>query len=63
MKSEIKEKRIIDIKKLDTVIKNKTKLGKIGLKIDVEGYELDVIKGSKSILKKCLRQLSIPVVN
>jgi FkbM family methyltransferase len=45
------DKREIKIMKLDTILKNKTKLGRIGIKIDVEGFELEVIKGSKETLK------------
>ena len=43
------DKRDIPINTLDDVIKNQD-LGNIGLKIDTEGYELDVIKGSKKTL-------------
>ena len=39
------------IKKLDTIIKDKESLGRIGIKIDTEGYELDVILGSTETLK------------
>ena len=37
--------------KLDSLIKNKESLGKIGIKIDTEGYELDVILGASETLK------------
>ena len=37
--------------KLDTLLKDKNKLGKIGIKIDVEGYELDVVLGATETLK------------
>ena len=40
-----------NIKKLDTIIKDKKSLGKIGIKIDTEGYELDVILGASETLK------------
>ena len=43
------DKRDIPINTLDDVIKDQD-LGNIGLKIDTEGYELDVIKGSKKTL-------------
>ena len=45
------EKRKLKIKKLDTVINDKQSLGKIGIKIDTEGYELDVILGASETLK------------
>ena len=51
MKDEYVEKRKLKIKKLDTIIKDKETLGKIGIKIDTEGYELDVILGSTETLK------------
>lgn len=45
------EKRKLKIKKLDTIINDKQSLGKIGIKIDTEGYELDVILGASETLK------------
>jgi FkbM family methyltransferase len=45
------DKRPITIMKLDTVLKDIEKLGRIGIKIDVEGFELDVIKGAGLSLK------------
>ena len=51
MKDEYVEKRKLKIKKLDTIIKDKDTLGKIGIKIDTEGYELDVILGATETLK------------
>lgn len=51
MQDECVEKRKLKIKKLDTIIKNKEMLGKIGIKIDTEGYELDVILGASETLK------------
>lgn len=42
----------IKVKTLDSICKNFSQYGKIGLKIDTEGYELNVIKGAKEILKK-----------
>ena len=38
--------------KLDTLIINKENLGRIGIKIDVEGYEIEVLKGATETLKK-----------
>lgn len=43
------EKRIIKVNTLDDLLK-KMGLGNIGLKIDTEGYELNVIRGAKNIL-------------
>ena len=39
------------IQKLDTLLKDTQKLGRIGIKIDVEGSELDVILGATETLK------------
>ena len=44
------DKRVIPVDTLDNVIRE-LNLKNIGLKIDTEGYELDVIKGSKNTLK------------
>jgi len=46
--TEIKK---IKISKLDTLLKDKNKLGRIGIKIDTEGYELDVVLGAIETLK------------
>jgi FkbM family methyltransferase len=46
------DKRSITINKLDTVLKEINNFNKIGIKIDVEGFELDVIKGGTETLKK-----------
>ena len=43
--------RKIKINRLDTIVKNKQSLGRIGIKIDVEGYELDVILGAEETLR------------
>ena len=51
MKDEYVEKRKLKIKKLDTIIDKKEELGKIGIKIDTEGFELDVILGASETLK------------
>ena len=45
------DKREVKIMKLDTILANGLNLGKIGIKIDVEGFELDVIKGSSQTLR------------
>tara|TARA_B100000579_G_scaffold318825_1_gene268364 strand:- start:67 stop:711 length:645 start_codon:yes stop_codon:yes gene_type:complete len=45
------EKRKIRINRLDSILKDKKSLGKIGIKIDVEGYELDVVLGAEETLK------------
>ena len=42
----------IEVKTLDNICKDYKKYGKIGLKIDTEGYELNIIRGAKKILKK-----------
>tara|TARA_B100000902_G_scaffold387025_1_gene430494 strand:- start:155 stop:805 length:651 start_codon:yes stop_codon:yes gene_type:complete len=51
MKDDHTEKKKIKISKLDTIINNKKDLGRIGIKVDVEGYELDVITGATETLK------------
>jgi FkbM family methyltransferase len=43
------EQRIVPINKIDDVL-DAQNLGNIGLKIDTEGYELNVIRGAKNIL-------------
>ena len=45
------DKKKIKINKLDTILKNKQSLGRIGIKIDVEGSELDVVLGAEETLK------------
>ena len=45
------EKRSVKVDKLDTVLSLEKNLGKIGIKIDTEGYELNVILGAS----KCLQ--------
>ena len=51
-KFEIKEKKNIQIKTLDEVIINEKIIGPVLMKIDVQGYELEVLKGSENMLKK-----------
>ena len=51
MKDDYTEIKKLKISKLDTLLKDKNKLGRIGIKIDVEGYELDVVLGATETLK------------
>ena len=48
----VDEKREIKIKSLDEIMKNKYLIKPILAKIDVQGYELEVLKGSKNLLKQ-----------
>jgi len=48
----VEEERIITINSLDKIISEKKLLGPILMKIDVQGFELEVLKGSSSTLKK-----------
>tara|TARA_B110000003_G_C16650592_1_gene533959 strand:- start:4465 stop:5148 length:684 start_codon:yes stop_codon:yes gene_type:complete len=51
-RGEPADKRIVQIKTLDSIVLAEDRdLGKIGVKIDTEGFELDVIKGSKQTLE------------
>jgi len=45
------DKRVIEIKTLDMITQSEKDLGKIGIKIDTEGYELNIIKGASETLK------------
>ena len=45
------DKRKIILNSLDSIVSKENNLGRIGIKIDTEGYELNVIKGSKNTLK------------
>jgi len=45
------DKRIIQIKTLDFITNSETNLGKLGVKIDTEGFELNVILGATETLK------------
>ncbi len=49
--SEPVKKIKIEVKTLDTLVKEVFNYGKIGIKIDTEGYELKIIKGAKKVLK------------
>ena len=51
MEDDYTEIKQLKISKLDTLLKDKNKLGRIGIKIDVEGYELDVVLGAIETLK------------
>ena len=49
---KIIERREIQIFKLDTILCNKNLKKPIILKLDVQGYEMEVLKGSLKILKR-----------
>lgn len=44
------DQRVVSLRKLDDVIE-KLQLTNVGLKIDTEGYELNVIRGARNTLK------------
>jgi len=48
----VEEKREIEIKSLDDIIKNRNLVKPILAKIDVQGYELEVLKGATNLLKE-----------
>ena len=48
---EPQDRRKIQIKTLDSVTKSEKNLGKLGIKIDTEGYELNIILGATETLK------------
>ncbi len=48
----VKEKRSIKIRQLDQILKNKILIKPTLIKIDVQGYELEVLKSAKKILSK-----------
>ena len=48
------EKIKVEIKTLDEVIKQTRTKGTYGIKIDVEGYELEVLKGAKKSIRKLI---------
>lgn len=45
------DKRKIQIKTLDSITDSETNLGKLGVKIDTEGFELNIILGASKTLK------------
>ena len=45
------KKKKVKLKKLDKLLIDKKSLGTIGIKIDTEGFELDVLKGASKTLK------------
>ena len=45
------DKRKITINRLDSILNEVNEMGRIGIKIDVEGFQLDVIYGSSQTLK------------
>ena len=51
-RGEYLDRRSVEVKTLDSIVlEEKRELGKIGIKIDTEGYELNVINGAKETLK------------
>jgi FkbM family methyltransferase len=48
----IVDSRSVTMCRLDTLLANRSDLGSIGIKIDVEGFELNVLRGSVDILKQ-----------
>ena len=50
--SEPVKKIKVEVKTLDSIFKKNFNYGKIGIKIDTEGYELKIIKGANEILKE-----------
>ena len=36
----------------DSALENETGIGNVGIKIDTEGYELEIVKGAKTLQKQ-----------
>ena len=52
--NHIIEKKSVPVKPLDSIMQeSKFSTRKLGLKIDTEGFELEILKGAKQTLKKC----------
>jgi len=51
MQDNFDEKKKLKISRLDSLIDEKESLGRIGIKVDTEGFELDVILGASETLK------------
>ncbi len=49
--SEPIDKRIVPVRKLDDLLSNQVGLGRVGIKIDTEGFELDVVLGATETLR------------
>ena len=47
----VNDQREIQLKTLDSIYENEKNLGKLGIKIDTEGFELSVIKGARQTLR------------
>lgn len=48
---ETVDRREIEIKTLDSIVSSEGDLGRLGIKIDTEGYELNIILGASETLK------------
>lgn len=52
----------VDMRRIDTLVSENALKGPYGIKIDVEGYELEVLKGTVETLKKtefCILEISV----
>ena len=45
------DKRLVKIKTLDSITSSENELGKLGIKIDTEGFELNIVLGATETLK------------